>query len=71
MSRFLWIALVALACTATVQGFVQKSLPRTKSASASPSLLSSSLGQEAEDNPAIQWELFNKHHAKGSWKGVW
>lgn len=23
------------------------------------------------DDSAIQWELFNKHHAKGSWKGVW
>jgi len=72
MSRFVWISLVALACiSATVQGFVQNNLPHIKSASASPSLLSSSLGQEPEDNPAIQWELFNKHHAKGSWKGVW
>jgi hypothetical protein len=23
------------------------------------------------DDSAIQWELFNKHHAKGSWKGIW
>uniref|UniRef100_A0A7R9WYV5 DUF3598 domain-containing protein n=1 Tax=Craspedostauros australis TaxID=1486917 RepID=A0A7R9WYV5_9STRA len=26
---------------------------------------------EAEADIAIQWELFKKHHAKGSWKGVW
>ena len=25
----------------------------------------------AEDDTEVQWELFNKHHAKGSWKGVW
>lgn len=23
------------------------------------------------DDPAVQWELMNKHHAKGSWKGIW
>lgn len=23
------------------------------------------------DDDAVQWELFNKHHVKGSWKGVW
>ena len=24
-----------------------------------------------DDEGAIQWDLFKKHHAKGSWKGVW
>jgi hypothetical protein len=24
-----------------------------------------------EDDSSIQWDLFKKHHAKGSWKGVW
>ncbi len=23
------------------------------------------------DDVAVQWELFNKYHAKGSWRGVW
>jgi len=26
--------------------------------------------QRLDDN-AIQWELFNKYHNKGSWKGIW
>lgn len=24
-----------------------------------------------EQSSAIQWELFNKYHVKGSWKGIW
>jgi Domain of unknown function (DUF3598) len=24
-----------------------------------------------ENDSSIQWDLFKKHHAKGSWKGVW
>jgi hypothetical protein len=38
------------------------------------SLSSSSLYSgplDAADDSAIQWELFRKHHAKGSWKGIW
>merc|ERR1719437_123363 len=76
MNRFLWVALTAVTYiswkqSAFVQGFVNDNLPQTRSASTSSSLLLSSPGQEVEDDPAIQWELFNKHHAKGSWKGVW
>lgn len=26
---------------------------------------------EIDDDPAVQWDLFKKHHAKGSWKGIW
>ena len=26
---------------------------------------------EVEDDSAVQWELFQKHHAQGSWRGVW
>ena len=26
---------------------------------------------ELEDDREIQWQLFLKHHAKGSWKGIW
>ncbi|KAL3924471.1 MAG: hypothetical protein SGILL_001027 [Bacillariaceae sp.] len=32
---------------------------------------SSSPFQEPSDDPEIQWDLFNKNHAKGSWKGIW
>lgn len=33
---------------------------------------SSRLGSAAvQDDLSIQWDLFKKHHAKGSWKGVW
>lgn len=32
---------------------------------------SSSQFEEPTDEPSIQWELLNKHHVKGSWKGVW
>ncbi|KAL7561844.1 hypothetical protein ACA910_009682 [Epithemia clementina (nom. ined.)] len=28
-------------------------------------------GEQADDDREIQWELFRKHHAKGSWKGIW
>lgn len=78
MSRFLWIALIAFTCiswkkSAIVEGFVNNNLPHTPAAF-TPSttlLLSSVPGQDTEDDPAIQWELFNKHHAKGSWRGVW
>ena len=41
------------------------------SSSSSSLCLSSSPFQEPADDPTIQWDLFNKHHAKGSWKGVW
>ena len=27
--------------------------------------------EEVEDDSAVQWELFKKYHAKGSWKGIW
>lgn len=39
--------------------------------SLSPLQSSSSPIQEPTDDPSVQWELLNKHHAKGSWKGVW
>jgi hypothetical protein len=39
--------------------------------SSSSLCLSSSPFQEPNDDPTIQWDLFNKHHAKGSWKGIW
>lgn len=77
MNSFLFVALAALTCislrnSATVQGFVDNNLPHTRSTPTPSSLLlSSPPAQEAEDDPVIQWELFNKHHVKGSWKGVW
>ena len=32
---------------------------------------SSEEDDEDDDDIAIQWNLFKKHHAKGSWKGIW
>lgn len=32
---------------------------------------SSTGGSTAEEDEMIQWDLLLKHHAKGSWKGVW
>jgi hypothetical protein len=26
---------------------------------------------EEVDDSKVQWELFKRHHAKGSWKGIW
>lgn len=53
---------------AQVQGFV----PATRSWSWSAALNSVVGGvEEIVDDDAVQWDLFNKHHAKGSWKGVW
>jgi hypothetical protein len=31
----------------------------------------SALDDPLADETAIQWELFNRHHARGSWKGIW
>lgn len=47
--------------------------PRAPVGLAVDSALGSSIGgiSEEVDDVAVQWELFNKHHAKGSWKGVW
>lgn len=36
-----------------------------------PKLFSSAQAASEGDDPSVQWELFNQHHAKGSWKGVW
>ena len=27
--------------------------------------------KKADDDSGIQWELLKKHHARGSWKGIW
>jgi Domain of unknown function (DUF3598) len=49
---------------------------RRRISSSSSSLLfssssSSSPEQQQQQDAAIQWELFQKHHARGSWKGIW
>jgi hypothetical protein len=59
-----------------ISGFVQINPSTTfsssfSSSSSSKHLLFSSAPPEGEDDTAVQWQLFNKHHAKGSWKGVW
>mmetsp|Transcript_16387 Transcript_16387/g.46888 ORF Transcript_16387/g.46888 Transcript_16387/m.46888 type:complete len:420 (+) Transcript_16387:145-1404(+) len=47
---------------------LKKNLPTTNSV-----VVCSVVGGVSEeiDDDAVQWELFNKHHAKGSWRGVW
>lgn len=58
---------VSLACLSVLaEGF--SIAPRGRTVS---TFLRSSPFQEPEDDPAVQWDLFKKHHAKGSWKGVW
>ena len=42
-----------------------------KSSSRVGKLQSSQSPFEEPSDDEIQWDLFNKHHAKGSWKGVW
>lgn len=55
--------------TLTVNAFVPPK--QTTSSLQSTRLFSSPQEEEVLDDAAIQWELFNKHHAKGSWKGIW
>jgi hypothetical protein len=52
-------------------GFVPSRLPQRHSSRTALPLSQSSPFDEPADDPQIQWELFNKHHAKGSWKGIW
>ena len=54
-----------------VEGFVLQNVPFSPSSSSSSLFVSSSNELEPEDDTSIQWELFNKHHVKGSWKGIW
>ncbi|KAG7342612.1 hypothetical protein IV203_017857 [Nitzschia inconspicua] len=60
----------------------QQSLPTTVLASSSSSSSSSpspqnnresfdEQEQDYDDDASIQWELFQKHHARGCWKGIW
>lgn len=66
-------ALLVLSLSLVADGFVQPLHSLTNSGSSKDSLFrlaSSSIPSEAND-AALQWELFNKHHAKGSWKGLW
>jgi len=72
------IQLIALAvCLATVHGFNSRQnvphRPRIFSSFSSTTSLpaSPSIENGAAEDQSIQWELFNKHHAKGSWKGIW
>jgi hypothetical protein len=60
------IAGVILLLTTCVSGFQLKSIPSARKTIRLPS----SPFDEADD-VEIQWDLFKKHHAKGSWKGIW
>jgi hypothetical protein len=57
---------LALLAAVAVNGFAPQ---QRATLSRSHILKSTQVDEEAD--AAIQWELFNKHHAKGSWKGVW
>jgi hypothetical protein len=57
-----YIILFCLLAIAQVESFL--TFP-----SARPSSLLASTA--VQDDPSIQWDLFKKHHARGSWKGVW
>lgn len=65
--RLFWVTIAATAAYIDcVNGFVE-----TTTLGRRNTFLRSSALENPTDDPAIQWELFNKHHAKGSWKGVW
>jgi hypothetical protein len=64
--RTLLILLSAVAVA--VSGFVQIQQPSRLS---TQNVLFSSAQPSEDDDASVQWELFNNHHAKGSWKGVW
>ena len=78
MIRIIWRALAVTIfiswrqTSKIVEGFVLQNVPCSPGSSSSSSLfVSSSSGLESEDDTSIQWELFNKHHVNGSWKGIW
>ena len=72
---FLCHFLVATSTSAFIPATRKPIAPIARIAPISGSAIASSIGGispgEKVDDAAVQWELFNKHHAKGSWKGVW
>jgi len=77
MRRCLGLLLLLAFSIATSSAWIHGSCFRLSSGSSSatsssPSCRFSTLGFSEEiDDQAVQWELFNKHHVQGSWKGVW
>lgn len=72
-ATFVSRVLLVISLFLVVDGFVQPSPSHTSSNNFQDSLFSlasSSIPVDTND-AAIQWELFKKHHAKGSWKGIW
>jgi hypothetical protein len=63
------VFLLSLLLSCTVYGFVPQQ-PRFPSYRTSERYSTSSF-QEEEDDAVLQWNLFKKYHAKGSWKGIW
>ncbi|CAJ1940438.1 unnamed protein product [Cylindrotheca closterium] len=66
-------AFLIISSSVVANGFVLPLQPRTSSKTSQDwqcSLTTTSTPSETDD-AALQWELFNKHHAKGSWKGIW
>ena len=48
---------------------------RPRPAARAPPVMALASGSDAGsvtvDADAVQWELFKKHHARGSWRGIW
>lgn len=62
MIKWLAVLLWVAPCRAFVVG---RSVPSSSTARSSTSSLL------LDDDADIQWELFQKYHARGSWKGIW
>ena len=70
-----WILQTAAAfCPASTWLRLVETTTATTSSSSSPRrlLLQATPAPQGEpDDPDLQWQLFQKYHARGSWKGVW
>lgn len=72
MVLLLWLMYLTVSCSQNVDGFTQIITARgRKIPPPINSPLSASLETTDDESSSIQWELLNKHHAKGSWKGIW
>jgi len=68
--KLLQVSLLSFLALRT-QAFTPSRTRSARAGFASPALLVSPGFTEEVDDEAVQWELFQKHHARGSWRGVW
>lgn len=64
------VLLLLFTGTSSVTGFLASCVER-RVVVHSTRLWSESEPTGKEDDTEIQWDLFKRHHAPGSWKGVW